>query len=179
MFIFDRYRRSTAVVIPVKYECESKNLTVTFARSKILLTENLTNGALATPTQGQRWLISEVELLYRITYSRMFLSNQSNWSSELLIFTSISYLCKQFKLELIPNGQHYHTGFASEMWLLFNPGTEGLHSSHPVFGVFIEFLLSFLQARLCEGTDVVSFWSHRGRSSWNIEKSVMTVSVLT
>ena len=39
--------------MPVKYECESKNLTVTFARSKILLTEKLTNEALVTPTPGK------------------------------------------------------------------------------------------------------------------------------
>ena len=39
--------------MPVKYECESKNLTVTFARSKILLTEKLTNGALVAPTPGK------------------------------------------------------------------------------------------------------------------------------
>ena len=43
------YRRSSAAVIPVKYECDSKNLTGTFARSEILLTEQLTNGALVTP----------------------------------------------------------------------------------------------------------------------------------
>ena len=35
---------------PVKYECDSGNLTGTFARSKILLTEKLANGALVTPT---------------------------------------------------------------------------------------------------------------------------------
>ena len=39
-------------VIPVKYECDSKNLTVTFARSKILLTDKSTNGALVTLTPG-------------------------------------------------------------------------------------------------------------------------------
>ena len=50
MFIFYRYRHSSAAVIPVKYECDSKDLRVTFARSKILLTEELTNGALVTPT---------------------------------------------------------------------------------------------------------------------------------
>ena len=54
MFIFDWYRRSSAVAIPVKYECASKNLTGTFARSKILLTEKLTNRALVTPTPDQQ-----------------------------------------------------------------------------------------------------------------------------
>ena len=39
---------------PVKYECDSRNLTCTFARSKILLTEKLTNGALVTPTPEVR-----------------------------------------------------------------------------------------------------------------------------
>ena len=37
---------------PVKYECDSGNLTGTFAKSKILLTEKLANGALVTPTPG-------------------------------------------------------------------------------------------------------------------------------
>ena len=47
MFIFDRYRchYSWAADTPVKYECDSKNLTSTFARSEILLIEKLTNGA--------------------------------------------------------------------------------------------------------------------------------------
>ena len=49
-FIFDRWRRSSAAVTPVKYECDSRNITDTFARSEISLTEKLTNGALVTPT---------------------------------------------------------------------------------------------------------------------------------
>ena len=53
MFIFDRCCRSSAAVTPVKYECDSNNITGAFARSKILLTEKLTNGALVTPTPGQ------------------------------------------------------------------------------------------------------------------------------
>ena len=52
MFIFDRGHRSSATVTPVKYECDANNLTGTFARSKILLMEKLTNGALVTPTPG-------------------------------------------------------------------------------------------------------------------------------
>ena len=35
---------------PIKYECDSKNVTGTFARSKILLTEKFTNRSLGTPT---------------------------------------------------------------------------------------------------------------------------------
>ena len=35
---------------PVRYECDPKNLTSSFARSKILFTEKLTNGALVPPT---------------------------------------------------------------------------------------------------------------------------------
>ena len=54
-FIFDRYRRSWAAAIPVKYGRDSNNLSGTFARSKILLTEKLTNGALVTPTPGPLW----------------------------------------------------------------------------------------------------------------------------
>ena len=33
-FMFDRYRHSWAVTIPVKYECDSKNLTSTFTKFK-------------------------------------------------------------------------------------------------------------------------------------------------
>ena len=61
-----------------------------------------------------------------------------------------------------------HTCFAPKMWLLLNPSTQGLHSSHPVNRIFTEFILGFLQARLCEGTDVVFFRTHYVRSSWNI-----------
>ena len=49
-FIFGRCRRSAAAVTLVKYECDSGNLTGNFARSKILITEKLANGALVTPT---------------------------------------------------------------------------------------------------------------------------------
>ena len=48
-FIFGRCHCSPAAETPAKYECDSKNLTDTFARSNILLTEKLTNGALVTP----------------------------------------------------------------------------------------------------------------------------------
>ena len=53
-FIFDRCRHSSAAVAPVKYKCDLNNLRGTFARTKILLTEKLTNGALVTPTPGLR-----------------------------------------------------------------------------------------------------------------------------
>ena len=43
-------RRSSAALTPVKYEWDSKNVTGTFARKKIVLTEKLVNGALSTPT---------------------------------------------------------------------------------------------------------------------------------
>ena len=49
-FIFDRCHRSSAVVAPVKYNCDSSNSRDTFAGSKILLTGKLLNGALVTPT---------------------------------------------------------------------------------------------------------------------------------
>ena len=51
--MFGRCRRSAAAVTPVKYECDSGNLTGNFARSKILLTERLANGALVTPTPDE------------------------------------------------------------------------------------------------------------------------------
>ena len=52
-FIYDRCRRSSAAGAPVKYTCDSKNLKGTFAISKILLVEKLTNEALVTPTPDQ------------------------------------------------------------------------------------------------------------------------------
>ena len=52
MFIFDRCCRSSAAMTAVKYECDANNLTGTFVRSNILLTEKLTNEALVTPTPG-------------------------------------------------------------------------------------------------------------------------------
>ena len=48
--MFDRCRRSSAPVALVKYKCDLNNPRGTFARSKILLTEKLTNGILVTPT---------------------------------------------------------------------------------------------------------------------------------
>ena len=54
MSIFDRCRRSWAATTPVKYEWDLKNVTGTFARWKILLTEKLTNGTLVTPTPDQQ-----------------------------------------------------------------------------------------------------------------------------
>ena len=55
-FIFDRCRRSSAAVAPVKYERDSNNPERYFTRSKILLMEKLTNGALVTPTLDSRHL---------------------------------------------------------------------------------------------------------------------------
>ena len=46
------YWISCSYLTGVKYECEANNLTGTFARSKILLSEKLTNGDLVTPTTG-------------------------------------------------------------------------------------------------------------------------------
>ena len=49
MFIVNRCRRSSDAATPVKYECDSKNMIGTFARSKILFTEKFTNGSLVPP----------------------------------------------------------------------------------------------------------------------------------
>ena len=52
LFITYRVRiwRVSQQLIAVKYECDLNNLTITFARSKISLTEKSTNEALVTPT---------------------------------------------------------------------------------------------------------------------------------
>ena len=49
-YIFDRCHHSSAVVTPAIYEWDSKYVTRTFARSKSLLMEKLTNRALVNPT---------------------------------------------------------------------------------------------------------------------------------
>ena len=49
-------RRSSAAVTVGKYECDSKNLAITFARSKILLKEKLTIGDLVTSHQDYCWV---------------------------------------------------------------------------------------------------------------------------
>ena len=49
-FIFDRCHRSKAAATPVKYECDSRNLTGNFAQSNISITEKFTNGASVTPS---------------------------------------------------------------------------------------------------------------------------------
>ena len=47
------WQASPAMVAPVKCKCDSNNLRDTLTRSKILLTEKLTNGALVTPTSAK------------------------------------------------------------------------------------------------------------------------------
>ena len=49
------------LMTPVKYEWDLKNITDTFARSTILLTEKLTNGTLVTPTMGLSKIKAERE----------------------------------------------------------------------------------------------------------------------
>ena len=74
-FIFDRCRRSSAAMTPVKYECDLKNITCTFARLKILLTEKLTKGALVTPTPGMSLLRAPHNLLVKERYGVFFMSS--------------------------------------------------------------------------------------------------------
>ena len=47
---FWRCRHSWSAATPIKYESDSKNLTVIFAKSNIFVTEILRNEALVTPT---------------------------------------------------------------------------------------------------------------------------------
>ena len=65
MFIFDRCRRSSAAVTPVKYKCDSRNLRGTFARSKILLMEkwSLSNPHLRTESHPSAWMDSQKPIL--------------------------------------------------------------------------------------------------------------------
>ena len=70
MFIFGTCSRSLAVVTSVKYGCDLKNLTCTFARSKILLTDKLTNGALvtSTPVLHQVCVLETPKLSHELCY---------------------------------------------------------------------------------------------------------------
>ena len=75
LFMFNRCGRSSAAMAPVKYNCNLNNLRGTFTRSKILLTEKLTNGALVTPTPDwrltfcKRWwqyhYVQDLDVYYR------------------------------------------------------------------------------------------------------------------
>ena len=51
-FIFDRCHRSLAAVTPAKYERDLKYVTYYCDKLKFSATEELTNGALETPTPG-------------------------------------------------------------------------------------------------------------------------------
>ena len=90
--LFDGCRRSSATALPVKYEWDSKNVIGTFARSKNVLTEKLTNGALVTPTPGRPATplnTGQVKLhikntrycksLWTITLDIMFITNNQNY----------------------------------------------------------------------------------------------------
>ena len=57
-FLFDRRLHSWTVQTPDKYEAHWKYLTYTFPKSKFLVREKLTNGALVTPNLGSTswWL---------------------------------------------------------------------------------------------------------------------------
>ena len=52
MFMFGSCRRSLAAEAAAIYECDSKVSPGTLTRSKIILIEKLTMGALETPTLG-------------------------------------------------------------------------------------------------------------------------------
>ena len=77
MFIFDRCCRSSAALTPVKYECDTNNLTGTSARSKILLTEKLTNGALVTPTHVLLAVIPSDVVVWVESYMPILMSHIS------------------------------------------------------------------------------------------------------
>ena len=49
MFIFDRCRRSSAAATPIKYECDAKNVTGTFARSKIFAYGKINERSFSNP----------------------------------------------------------------------------------------------------------------------------------
>ena len=84
VFIFDRCRRSSAAVAPVKYKCYLNNLGGTFARSKILLTEKLTNRALVTATPGTEWASDDLHCgLARVLQRQLFVYQSENKDSSI------------------------------------------------------------------------------------------------
>ena len=73
---------------PVKYECDSKNLRGTFACSKILLMEKLTNGALVTPTPGPI-----LKAVRRLTTDIVESWSPMIWASALKFHISLGQRC--------------------------------------------------------------------------------------
>ena len=72
MFIFDRCRRSSAAVTPVKYEWNLKNVTGTFARLKIFACGEIDERDFSNPLpvslyQNSNWAThSDIPLAYLI-----------------------------------------------------------------------------------------------------------------
>ena len=91
MFIFDRCRRSSPAVTPVKYKCNSNNPRGTFARSKILLTEKLTNEALLPSPlhsyEGNPWVT--------VKMSRVDVTTFTFSTRVRPLFMGYSYRCNQ------------------------------------------------------------------------------------
>ena len=88
-YMFRRCHRSSTAATPVKYKCDSRNLTDTFARSKIVLVEELANGTLVTPNP---------ELCIMRSYMVSFRIYQTYYPSYFTNFTQcidwvISHIC--------------------------------------------------------------------------------------
>ena len=103
MFIFDRCRRSSAAVAPVKYKCASNNLRGTFARSKILLTEKLTNSALVTPAPN---CPSMTLPQFNFSYFPMHLHDIKNLYSEIRFEIFNGFQGFDWKYFSIDSGNH-------------------------------------------------------------------------
>ena len=83
-FTFGRCRRSLAAVTSVKYGRGMKNLTCTFARSKIYLTEKLTNWALVPLLQ-----VCVIYCMNVVNIPPTACASHSTWSN----FRSFSGMC--------------------------------------------------------------------------------------
>ena len=73
--IFDSWLHRYAVMIPMKYEFDSGDVTDTFAKAMMFLIEKLTNEAVITPIT---WLLNSAKFLLSDTYNSV--SFGASWS---------------------------------------------------------------------------------------------------
>ena len=96
-YIFDRCHRSLAGATVVQVECDLRDLTNIFARSKISLTDKITNPALVTPPSPQS--ITTAGYPHSILRSNKISISKLNDSNTLINDSSIKHLVWIVRLE--------------------------------------------------------------------------------
>ena len=98
-FIFDRCHRSFAVVTPVKYECDSDNLTGTFVRSKNSLT-------VPSHNSNQFWLFTNNTNSHQWNFNRN--SNISLWR-----YADLNVVCQISPILFRPRWVNWHRTYTA------------------------------------------------------------------